>query len=133
MTNQTNQTKQFQGECWKCGHFGHRAFECRSGGLLELTDGKLMPEGQAGADAGFMAEEVEKTVTQQMYPEVSGPVWQVGQMQKLKSGVQIYEVFGFVDGRLKAVGQILPGFSLPLVDSGSFVNTVLKILHHGIL
>ena len=91
---------------------------------MELTDGKLMPEGQAGADAGFMAEEVEKTVTQQMYPEVSGPVWQVGQMQKLKSGVQIYEVFGFVDGRLKAVGQILPGFSLLLVDSGSFVNAV---------
>ena len=85
MTNQMNQTKQFQGEWWNCGRFLHRAFECRSGGLLELTDGKLMPEGQAGADAGFMAEEVEKTVTQQMYPEVVVLIGKLGKCRNLRA------------------------------------------------
>ena len=41
------------------------------------------------------------------------------------------EIFGFVDGRLKAIGQILPSFSLLLVDSGSFVNAVPKYFAPG--
>ena len=52
---------------------------------MELTDGKLMPEGQAGADAGFMAEEVEKTVTQQMYPEVVVPFGKLGRCRNLRA------------------------------------------------
>eukprot|EP00973_Karenia_brevis_P044426 6153022-Karenia_brevis.AAC.1 len=65
----------FQGNCWKCGVWGHRSFECPNASLIQGIETGVQQE--AEVDTGIQAEtcsvEVDKGVK----------AWHVGAVERL--------------------------------------------------